>query len=206
MLSEKVLTCGTGESVSLLNTLDRHLGIQMDKTQQSSFVGHKGDFTVPQLIYAAKDIEYLPQILVKQAIKIEEYKLQNTIDLENQVVLAFADIEYNGLDLDKDRWLELADNALIHADQYKEDLDAHIIDDEKLSKFVPKHIQGDLFSDVSTLRKVNVKWTSPKQVLSVFKELIPKLDNVNGKDMLRYAFKFNMIDTYIKYTLVLIRY
>ena len=59
MLAEKVLTCGKELSVSLLNTLERNLGIQMDKTQQSSFVGHKGNFTNPQLIYAAKDVEYL---------------------------------------------------------------------------------------------------------------------------------------------------
>lgn len=199
MLVEKILTCGTGKSVSLLNTLDRNLGIQMDKTQQSSFVGHKGDFSEPQLIYAAKDVEYLIALKDKQAGFIDTYKLQNTVDLENSAVLAFADIEYNGLDLDVRTWLELANNALREAEAYEVELDEHIMNDDKLSKFVPKHIQGDLFAEQSTLRKVNVKWTSPKQVLEVFRGLIPKLDNVNGKDMLRYAFKFDMINTYISY-------
>ena len=199
MLVEKILTCGTGKSVSLLNTLDRNLEIQMDKTQQSSFVGHKGDFSEPQLIYAAKDVEYLIALKDKQAGFIDMYKLQNTVDLENGAVLAFADIEYNGIDLDVHTWLELANNALGEAEAYEVELDEHIMNDDKLSKFVPKHIQGDLFAEQSTLRKVNVKWTSPKQVLEVFRGLIPKLDNVNGKDMLRYAFKFDMINTYISY-------
>jgi DNA polymerase I-like protein with 3'-5' exonuclease and polymerase domains len=199
MLAEKILTCGKGLSVSLLNTLERNLKITMDKTQQSSFVGHTGDFTDPQLIYAAKDVEYLIDLKDKQDIKTEIYKLQNTIDLENEVVLAFADIEYNGLELDSEEWLKLANNAINKADEYEVELDKHVMSMEELKQFIPKHIQGDLFSDVSTLRKVNVKWTSPKQVLEVLRGIIPKLDNVNGKDMLRYAFQFDIVATYIKY-------
>ena len=199
MLAEKILTCGKGLSVSLSNTLERNLKITMDKTQQSSFVDHKGDFTNPQLIYAAKDVEHLINLKDKQDIKTKIYKLQNTIDLENEVVLAFADIEYNGLDLDSEEWLKLANNAINKADEYQEELDEHILNMDELKQFIPKHIQGDLFSDVSTLRKVNVKWTSPKQVLEVLRGIIPKLDNVNGKDMLRYAFQFDIVATYIKY-------
>jgi DNA polymerase I len=199
MLAEKVLTCGKELSVSLLNTLERNLGIQMDKTQQSSFVGHKGNFTNPQLIYAAKDVEYLIALKNKQDGYTSLYKLQNTIDLENEAVLAFADIEYNGLELDTEEWLKLANNAINKADEYEVELDEHVMNMEELKQFIPKHIQGDLFSDVSDLRKVNVKWTSPKQVLEVLRGIIPKLDNVNGKDMLRYAFQFDIVQTYIKY-------
>ena len=199
MLAEKVLTCGKELSVSLLNTLERNLGIQMDKTQQSSFVGHKGNFTNPQLIYAAKDVEYLIALKNKQDGYTSLYKLQNTIDLENEAVLAFADIEYNGLELDTEEWLKLANNAINKADEYEVELDEHVMNMEELKQFIPKHIQGDLFSDVSDLRKVNVKWTSPKQVLEVLRGIIPKLDNVNGKDMLRYAFQFYIVQTYIKY-------
>jgi DNA polymerase-1 len=199
MLVEKILTCGTGKSVSLLNTLDRNLGIQMDKTQQSSFVGHKGDFTAPQLIYAAKDVEYLIALRNKQQGITALNKLENVVQLENDAVLVFADIEYNGLDLDVDAWLTLANNSLKEAEEKLEILDTYLTTDKQFQSFIPKHIQGDLFADVSTLRKVNVKWTSPKQVLEVFKVLIPELDNVNGKDMLRYASSFDLIKTYISY-------
>ena len=199
MLAEKVLTCGKELSVSLLNTLERNLKITIDKTQQSSFVGHKGNFTNPQLIYAAKDVEYLIDLKDKQDGYTSLYKLQNTIDLENEAVLAFADIEYNGLELDTEEWLKLANNAINKADEYEAELDEHVMNMEELKQFIPKHIQGDLFSDVSDLRKVNVKWTSPKQVLEVLRGIIPKLDNVNGKDMLRYAFQFDIVQTYIKY-------
>ena len=199
MLAEKILTCGTGKSVSLLNTLDRRLNVQMDKTQQSSFVGHRGDFTIPQLVYAAKDVEYLISIKDKQDILSTKYKLENVINLENQAVLAFADIEFNGLDINKEAWLKLADNALVKAEECEVELDEHILNDNQLTKFIPKHIQGDLFADIDTLRKVNVKWTSPKQVLEVFQQLVPKLANVNGKDIIKYSYKFDIIKQYITY-------
>ena len=199
MLAERILTCGTGKSVSLLNTIDRHLHIKMDKTQQSSFVNHRGDFTNDQLIYGAKDVEYLISIKDKQAELIKRNKLEEVVQLENEAVLAFADIEYNGLDLDKEKWLELANNALTQAEECEVELDEYIYNDERLAKFILKYVQGDLFSDVLTLRKIDVKWTSPKQVLDVFQHLIPGLDNVNGKDMIKYANKFDMIKTYIRY-------
>ena len=199
MLAEKILTCGTGKSVSLLNTLDRRLNVQMDKTQQSSFVGHKGDFTIPQLVYAAKDVEYLISIKDKQDILSAKYKLENVINLENEAVLAFADIEFNGLDLDKEAWRGLADNALIKAEECEVELDDYVLTDNKLSKFIPVYVQADLFNDMSTMRKVDIKWTSPKQVLEVFQQLIPKLANVNGKDMIKYKNKFDMVNTYISY-------
>jgi DNA polymerase-1 len=197
MLTEKVLTCGKGLSVSLLNTLERNLGITMDKTQQSSFIGHTGNFTEPQLTYAAKDVEFLIALKQKQDGYTSLYKLQNTVDLENEVVLAFADMEYNGLDLDTEQWLKLSKNAIHKAEEYKDELDEHVLNMEELKQFIPEHIQGDLF--VSDLRRVTVHWTSPKQVLEVLRGIIPKLDNVNAKNMLRYTFQFDIIATYIKY-------
>jgi DNA polymerase I-like protein with 3'-5' exonuclease and polymerase domains len=199
MLAEKILTCGTGKSVSLLNTLNRHLNIQMDKTQQSSFVGHKGDFTIPQLVYAAKDITHLVTIKDKQNNLIERYKLENVVNLENQAVLAFADIEYNGLDLDIPKWLKLSEDSLTDANECLAKMDEEILTNEDYNNFVFKYLQGDLFTSIDTIRKVDVKWTSPKQVLDVFKIMIPELHNVNGKDLLKHSFKHTLIQNYIAY-------
>ena len=54
---------------------------------------------------------------------------------------------------------------------------------EKLNKFIDDYVQGDLFVDVSQLRKVNVKWSSPKQVLDVFKTYGLDIDDVNAKNL-----------------------
>jgi len=199
MLMEKVLTCGKGESASLFNTLIRRLKIELDKTQQSSFVGHKGEFTTPQLIYAAKDVEHLIDVRYIQSKLITGNKLDNLADLENEVVISFADIEFNGLDLDQNAWLKLADNALTKAEAHMNTLDTHITTDKQFKKFVMSSIQGDLFPNSADLRKIDVKWTSPTQVLSVFQCLIPKLDNVNGKELFIHRFSNPIIDEYIRY-------
>ena len=56
-----------------------------------------------------------------------------------------------------------------------------------------------MFTPVEEIRDIDIKWTSPKQVLAVFNCLIPELDNVNGKQMYKYRFKFPLIDKYVKY-------
>ena len=47
-----------------------------------------------------------------------------------------------------------------------------------------------MFTPVEEIRDIDIKWTSPKQVLAVFNCLVPELDNVNGKQMYKYRFKF----------------
>jgi DNA polymerase-1 len=74
-----------------------------------------------------------------------------------------------------------------------------VTNDDRLQKFVSKYVQTDMFTAVEDLRKIDIKWTSPKQVLEVFQCLVPKLDNVNGKQMYKYRFKYPLIDRYVKY-------
>ena len=130
---------------------------------------------------------------------IDKYQLQNVVDLENQAVLAFSDIEYNGLDLDIEAWKEIEKVNDNKAKMLSINLDEELTEDYRLNEFVADYIQGDMFTPIEDLRKVTIKWTSPKQVLKVFKTLIPKLDNVNGKAMYKYRYKFPLINTYIEY-------
>ena len=108
-------------------------------------------------------------------------------------------MEYNGLDLDTESWKEIEAVNTLKADSLAFNLDQELTEDVKLSKFVSTYVQADMFLPLDDLRKVNVKWTSPKQVLEVFKNLVPKLDNVNGQAMYKYRYKFPLIDTYVQY-------
>ena len=57
LLAEKVLHTGlSGVSHTLSAVMERRLGFEMDKTQQTSFVGHSGPFTMAQLRYGADDV------------------------------------------------------------------------------------------------------------------------------------------------------
>ena len=77
-------------------------------------------------------------------------------------------------------------------------LDAYIESNPKLNKFVDSYVQGDLFVSIEELRKVNVKWSSPKQVLDVFRTYGLDVEDVNGKNLNVHS-KDTFVKTYIKY-------
>ena len=200
MLSEKVITCGKNLTVNLKDCLERRLNITLNKEERTQFIGMTTQpFTEKQIIYGSKDVKYLLLLKAAQEKLIKMYNLQNVIDLENQATLALGDIEYNGLNLDAISWKELEDESKLKGEALMLNLDQIVTESTKLKPFVSKYIQTDMFTDIKNIRKVNVKWTSPKQVLAVFKTFLPKLENVNGKELYNHKSKFKIIDTYIKY-------
>ena len=199
-LTELVISCGKSLGYGLKDLCKRYLNVELNKEVRNLFIGLTGQpFTDDQIIYGAKDVEYLCKIKDLQLPTIQKYKLENVVQLENEVVSSFADMEYNGLDLDTERWKELEDLNTDKADSLLTGLDLMIKQDKRLQKFVAKYIQADMFTPVEEIRDIDIKWTSPKQVLEVFQVLIPKLDNVNGKAMYKHRFKFPLIDKYVKY-------
>ncbi len=199
-LAELVISCGKGLGYALKDLCKRYLNVELNKDVRNQFIGLKGEpYREDQIIYGAKDIEYLCKIKELQQPIIQKYKLENVVELENKVVKSFADIEYNGLDLDVLKWKELKSLNTDKADKLEKELDVMVKNDKRLTKFIARYIQADMFTPIEELRDINIKWTSPKQVLSVFKTLIPKLDNVNGKAMYKHRFKFPLINKYIKY-------
>ena len=199
-LVELVNSCGKSLGYALKDLCKRYFNVELNKDVRNKFVNlSESSFDNNQIIYGAKDVEYLCKIRELQLPVTERYKLQNVVELENKVVLALADIEYNGLTLDVNKWKKLEVNSANKANVLLENLDQVLLEDIKLNKFVCEYVQGDMFVPIEELRKVSVKWTSPKQVLEVFKVLIPKLENVNGKEMYKYRFKYNIIDQYVQY-------
>ena len=199
-LTELVISCGKNLGYGLKDLCKRYLNVELNKEVRNLFIGLTGQpFSVDQIVYGAKDVEYLCKLKELQQPTIDTYKLQNVVDLENEVVKAFADIEYNGLDLDIEQWKTLESINTKKADTLAINLDQELTEHIKLEKFVSKYIQSDMFTPIDELRKVDVKWTSPKQVLNVFQTLVPDLDNVNGKAMYKYRFKHPIINTYVQY-------
>ena len=200
-LVERVLNCGRDNvSYGLKDVCKKYLNVELNKDVRNQFVGMSSmPFTDSQIVYGAKDVEYLIKIRTHQLPLVDRNQLNNVVDLENLAVLAFADIEYNGLDLDADSWKKIEKINTDKATKLECELDAMIESDDRLQKFVSKYVQTDMFTPVDDLRKVDIKWTSPKQVLDVFQCIIPKLDNVNGKAMYKYRFKYPLIDKYVKY-------
>tara|TARA_R100000700_G_C3177723_1_gene153035 strand:+ start:2464 stop:4353 length:1890 start_codon:yes stop_codon:yes gene_type:complete len=199
-LVELIISCGKSLGYGLKDLCKRYLNVELNKEVRNLFIDlHGHPFTDDQIIYGAKDVEYLCKIKELQQADIDKYKLHNVVKLENEVVKAFADMEYNGLDLDTEAWRELESLNTSKADALMSTLDNMVKMDHRLQKFVAKYIQADMFTPVEELRDVDVKWTSPKQVLEVFQCIVPDLDNVNGKQMYKHRFKYPLIDKYVKY-------
>ena len=199
-LVERIISCGRHIGYGLKDLCKRYLNVELNKEVRNQFIGLTGQaYRDDQIVYGAKDVEYLCKIRVLQLPTIEKYKLENVVALENEAVLAFADIEYNGIDIDREQWEIIARASEQEALGMRDELDQLVIDSPNLSEFVPSHIQGNLFTDKEELRKLELKWSSPTQVLKVFKKLVPKLEDVNGKKMFKYRRQHKLIDKYVKY-------
>ena len=195
------MNCGKdGVRYGLKDVCKKYLNVELNKEVRNQFIGLTGQpYKNDQIIYGAKDVEYLLSIRKHQLPLIEKFKLQNVVDLENKAVLSFADIEYNGLDIDKESWEVIAKRSELESIEMAEELDNIILTTELFSDFIAKTVQTDLFTPIEEIRKVNVKWSSPMQVLKVFKKLIPKLENVNSKEMYKFRYKSTLINTYVQY-------
>lgn len=199
-LSERVLHCGKlNWGYSLSRCCERYAGISLDKEERNKFVGLQGQpYTNNQITYGANDVVYLIKIWDKQHALLEEADLLRVADLENQAVVVFSEIEYEGLMVDKDRWVDLAKDNLELATNIELQLDREVIEHPKLSHYhVP--VQQDMFLQAEEQRATNIKWSSPSQMLALFQNLVPKLEDVNGKNLNRHKYKHPIIKSYIRY-------
>lgn len=207
MLADKV--CWTGLFIelqlkfSLAHVLMRRLEVHMSKEMQSSFIDHVGPFSAAQIKYAAKDVEHLEEVREIQYEEIAAADLVAVAKLENAVCLSFADMEYDGLGVDVDRWDEIADDAMGVRDSLTARMDDMILTRPELERFKPKSFQASMFgSEVEDLRDaIGINWSSQKQVLPVIQSLTSsEIETLDTKLMRRdWGGSHNMVDAFISY-------
>jgi len=200
-LVERVIHCGKDNiRFGLAHVVKRYLNKTLSKDVRNQFVGLTGQpFTDSQILYGAKDVVYLLSIVEHQKGKLDKYGLNEVAQLENDAVLAFSDIEFEGLYIDQQEWLKISSEVEVDMRKVEKDMDDVILNDKRFEPFVAKYVQGDLFTTFEDLRKVDVKWSSPKQVLEVFQVLIPELEKVDAKILYKYRKKHDLIPAYMKY-------
>ena len=200
-ISQRVLHCGKlNFGYSLSRCCERYIGVTLDKEERSKFVGLQGQpFTYNQITYGAKDVIYLLQIREKQNKLLGESDLFQVAELENKAVIVFSEIEYEGLIVDKDKWVDLANDNLELASSLELQLDREVIQHPKLSPHYHVPVQQDMFLPAEEHRVTNIKWSSPAQMLKLFQYLVPKLEDVNGKNINKYKYKHPIIKSYIRY-------
>lgn len=157
------------ENENLLTPFEIADDYYIDKSTRMQFVRiGKKHFSAEQVNYGSDDI-VLPllirerQILGRKLPSGEIYNPKRCFRLENSFTQVLADIELQGMDFDKQYWLNIADkNEAIHAERTR-------ILEEYVIKEYPKYMgQYNLFSGRIDC---TIEWSSPKQVVDFFKSL-----------------------------------
>lgn len=167
MIAEQILFNGLGYSNSLKDLNERYLGIIVDKSTRLEFlsIGSK-PFTTRQILYGAEDILHPLKIRELQLPKLHEKDLLQTFKLEIRFLSALAEIEYNGINFNKEKWLNTYKENLALYNKHIEDLNKFIITNYPDSKFIKTQL--DLFcTDI----QCNIQWSSSKQVIPFFMSL-----------------------------------
>ena len=200
-LAERVIHCGKQDhGYSLSKCVERYCGDTLDKETRNKFVNLSGaPFTVDQITYGAKDVVYLLDIREAQQVQLHTYELEMVSKLENKAVKVFAEIEYEGLMIDETKWTKMAEDNVRLAREQELYLDKLVLEHPLLKAKYHVPVQADMFTPAEELRKTSINWGSPMQTLELFKNLVPKLEDVNGKKLSKHRYKHKLIDEYILY-------
>lgn len=200
MLAECVIYCGYEKfGYSLKDLCLRYLNIDLDKTVRAEFFKLDGQpFTASQIRYAALDVSCLSLIKRKQEELIYKYNLEYCIDLENEVVKALGDIEYNGMYLNAEEWLHNTYKTQKELEETELELDNIILTDLKLSPiYKPKVIQGNLFDFKE--RELNINYASNIQILKILKTLGFNIEDTNDRTLQKIKKNHKFVETLIKH-------
>jgi DNA polymerase I len=189
MLTSNIITCGAPDTVrhNLEAVVMRYLRKKISKREQTSFIGKKSlVFRESQILYAAEDIAVLGPLKEVLSSKAEERKLQNVVYLENEAVLAFADIEFNGMYLNSQKWLILAEQAEKRKYELQKNLERLLQSYECFRGVCQRGVQLDLFDPNALCDFVN--WDSPSQTVKVFQCLLPSIIDTEERTLLNIVY------------------
>jgi DNA polymerase-1 len=135
--------------------LERHLGIVLDKTLQTSNWA-ENDLSAAQLEYAAGDVAFLPSLYEQLSQELDAADLRKVADLENRCLPTIVWTADAGAPLDGEAWQALHDDNVRRASLARAGLD---------------QIARELDAD-------GVNWNSPAQIKAIFQRRGINLPNV----------------------------
>ena len=201
MLIEQTLQNGKRPDggYSLAATYDRYFQKQISKEEQSSFVNHTGPFSKEQLEYARLDVVYPLEVLSRQMDQAHRDRLEHTVKLECLAAPAIADIELNGVAIDRERWLSISEQARGEAERVRQELD------KQFEEYLSQNQQGQLFQDPKAFQKLN--YDSEQQLKEALESLGIRVENTDrwtlgslehpvGEIILEYRQHQKVVSTY----------
>lgn len=163
MLAEIILTNGMQyDGRDLATIVEKYCNAYLDKSVRGEIIT-KG-LNTAVLLYGARDIEFLEDVMNKQMAMINSLSLNGAINLDNAFVVVLAYVEYMGIKLDYEKWRENTAKNVEKALDLKNQLEEMLWKDKKFKWFSGMQ---DLFTGK---QECTINWDSPKQVIELFKE------------------------------------
>lgn len=209
MIIESALNMGIGQTFySLEELVTKYIGVQLEKDTRKEFINHNGIFTEQQLIYSALDVNYLLDIYYEQKERIKEANFEEIYELECMLVPVLAEIEYTGVNFDKNAWVKLEEIARAKIEPLNKLFIDTVID--KIFKRAKRYtslfdVATDISIPVKTKRDTlaleqitditqgrqwleeHINIESSKQVKSIFNNLFNiKCENTDAKTLEKY--------------------
>ena len=154
----------------------KYLNIELDKTVRGQIIWRGLDTQV--VLYAAKDVEYLEDIMKRQVEVCKQLECLKGAKLECDFVPVIAYLEWCGIKLDAGKWTAKMKSDLENLNKAKKALDDWLleqVDKPSFKQIKKKYIfvnnQMDLFEGWDLTPKVILNWSSSKQVPEVAKLL-----------------------------------
>lgn len=129
MWMEVLINQGVGQKLySLEDLVFKYCNVQLDKSIRKSFYeNNTGNITQEQLIYSAQDVEYLEYIRDTQLEMLKKAGEMKIVKLENRLTPVVAEIEYNGIYLNKEDWTKLNDENQLSFQKQEHELKSYLI-------------------------------------------------------------------------------
>lgn len=155
-------------SLSLKSAGENYLGVKLDKTVRGQIIWKK-ELTDEIVEYAANDVRYLEDIMIKQQEILYARGQKLALELENKAILPTAYFEFCGVKLSDELWTAKMKKDEIELKAAQGELDKFIIElyeqgAEGINKFI-EIAQPDLFGFTKAGPKCKVNWNSSKQVI-----------------------------------------
>lgn len=168
MLAERILWCGyTGAdqvSAALEDIVYRRFEYRMSKDEQTNF----GDdfITNSKIAYMGRDVLFLDKIRAQQQLELHLHDLEFVAALENESVIGFAQIMWEGMKLDKDKWLANVEWARPLVEEAEQKLDKWL----EVEPFKSRAIK---LGYINTEDKLQINWNSNPQKKLIIGHLFP---------------------------------
>ena len=181
-LAECILTTGyekEEKELGLKGVGLKYCNVEIDKSIRGAI--HRTALNDDIIKYAAKDTAYLEDIMIAQVAQLKELDLIRVAQLEFDTVKVLARMEYDGILIDKEKWLGISKVTEAEVKEIENRLDDLIIqsNNPKLKKLINN--QTNLFGYEEN--KTIINWASASQKKDILNHLGYKVSDVSDKTL-----------------------